>query len=213
MARLLESTFVDGPVGRLEALHEGPDDGVAIERVAVVCHPHPLHGGTLHNKVVFRLARGARNAGSAVIRFNFRGVGLSEGEHDDGRGERDDVRAVVAYAKERYPNLPVIGLGFSFGANIGMRVACRDACFERFIAAGLPADRGGFEFLSECGAPKVFLHSTNDEHGSRENMEQVFAAAAEPKAIEWVEAKDHFFVDNLPEFEERVVEAVTRPLG
>ena len=123
MARLLESTFVDGPAGRLEALHEGPDDGVAIARVAVVCHPHPLHGGTLHNKVVFRLARGARNAGSAVIRFNFRGVGLSEGEHAHGRGEQDDVRAVVSYAKERYPDLPVIGLGFSFGANVGIRVA------------------------------------------------------------------------------------------
>ena len=100
MARILESVFIDGPAGKLEALHEGPEDGVAIDRVAVVCHPHPLHGGTLHNKVVFRLARGIRNAGSAVIRFNFRGAGLSDGKHDDGKGEQDDVRAVVAFAKE-----------------------------------------------------------------------------------------------------------------
>ena len=207
MARILESVFIAGPAGKLEALHEGPDDGVAIERVAVVCHPHPLHGGTLHNKVVFRLARGIRNAGSAVIRFNFRGVGLSEGKHDDGKGEQDDVRAVVAFAKERYPGLPIIGAGFSFGSNIGLRVAAKDKVFERFIAAGLPADRGGFEYLAKCQTPKIFIHSTNDEHGSRENMEKVFAAAAEPKLIEWVDAEDHFFAHRLEQFEQKVIAA------
>lgn len=207
MARILESVFIDGPAGKLEALHEGPDDGVDIERVAVVCHPHPLHGGTLHNKVVFRLARGIRNSGSAVIRFNFRGVGLSEGKHDDGKGEQDDVRAVVAFANERYPDLPVIGSGFSFGSNIALRVGAKDNSFERFIAAGLPADRGGFEFLAKCETPKIFIHSTNDEHGSRENMEKVFAAAADPKLLEWVEADDHFFVHRLEQFEQKVISA------
>ncbi|MDA0205006.1 MAG: alpha/beta fold hydrolase [Acidobacteria bacterium] len=208
MARILESVFIDGPAGKLEALHEGPEDGVAIERVAVVCHPHPLHGGTIHNKVVFRLARGIRNTGSAVIRFNFRGAGLSEGTHDDGRGEQDDVRAAVAFARERYPDLPVIGSGFSFGSNIGLRVAAKDGGFERFIAAGLPANRGGFEFLAKCEVPKIFIHSTNDEHGSRENMQKVFDAAAEPKLLEWVDASDHFFVDRLEQFEQKVIAAV-----
>lgn len=208
MARILESVFIDGPAGKLEALHEGPEDGVTIERVAVVCHPHPLHGGTLHNKVVFRLARGIRNAGASVIRFNFRGVGLSEGKHDDGKGEQDDFRAVVAFAKERYPDLPVVGAGFSFGSNVGLRVAAKDKGFERFIAAGLPVDRGVFEFLAKCDTPKVFIHSTNDEHGSRKNMEKVFAAAAEPKLIEWVEAEDHFFVHRLEQFEQKVIAAV-----
>lgn len=208
MARILESVSIGGPAGKLEALHEGPEDGVAIERVAVVCHPHPLHGGTLHNKVVFRLARGIRNAGSAVIRFNFRGVGLSEGKHDDGKGEQDDFRAVVGFAKKRYPDLPVVGAGFSFGSNVGLQVAAKDNGFERFIAAGLPADRGGFEFLAKCKTPKVFIHSTNDEHGSRENMQKVFDAAAEPKLIEWVEAEDHFFVHRLEQFEQKVIAAV-----
>jgi alpha/beta superfamily hydrolase len=212
MARILESTFIDGPAGRLEALHEGPDDSIAIERVAVVCHPHPLHGGTLQNKVVFRLARAIRNAGSAVIRFNFRGAGKSEGEHDHGKGEQDDVRAVIAYAQERYPALPIIGAGFSFGSNVAIRVACQDGIFERFIAAGLPADRGGFEFLADCKTPKVFIHSTNDEHGSRENLQSVFDAAAGPKALQWIESKDHFFVDKLDELEATATAAVSQPL-
>jgi alpha/beta superfamily hydrolase len=208
MARIFESTFINGPAGRLEALHEGPDDGVDIERVAVVCHPHPLHGGTLQNKVVFRLARAIRNAGSAVIRFNFRGAGKSEGMHDHGHGEQDDVRAVIAYAQERYPGLSIVGAGFSFGSNIGMRVACQDRVFERFIAAGLPVDRGSFEFLAQCDIPKILIHSTNDEHGSRENMQAVFGAAAAPKALKWLDARDHFFVDRLDELEEAAGQAV-----
>ncbi len=212
MPRILESTFIDGPAGRLEALHEGPDEGVEIERVAVVCHPHPLFGGTMHNKVVFRLARGIREAGSAVVRFNFRGVGASQGAHADGKGERDDFRAVVEYARERYPDLPMIGAGFSFGANVGIRVACRDGSFERFIAAGLPVDKAPFDFLAECKTPKIFIHSTNDEHGSRENLQRYYDLAAEPKALEWVEAEDHFFAGNLDEFEQCVREAVTKIL-
>ena len=210
MPRILESTFIDGPAGRLEALHEGPDEGVAIERAAVVCHPHPLYGGTLRNKVVFRLARGIRTTGAAVIRFNFRGVGASEGVHDDGKGERQDLRAVVRYARERYPELPLIGAGFSFGASVGIRVACRDQAFERFIAAGLPVDRAPFGFLAVCKTPKIFVHSTHDEYGSRENLEQHHELAAEPKALEWIEAEDHFFGGALDEFEERVREAATR---
>ncbi len=209
MPRILESTFVDGPAGRLEALHEGPDDGIAVERAAVVCHPHPLFGGTMHNKVVFRLARAIRSTGAAVIRFNFRGVGTSEGEYDQGKGEREDLRAVVRYARERYPDLPMIGAGFSFGANVGIRVACRDGSFERFLAAGLPADKAPFEFLAECAAPKIFIHSTNDEHGSRENLQRVFDLSAEPKRLEWIEAQDHFFAGALEEFEQRVRQAAT----
>lgn len=210
MARILESTFIDGPVGKLEALHEGPDDGVTIERVAVVCHPHPLFGGTLQNKVTFRLARAIRSAGSAVIRFNFRGAGKSEGTHDDGKGEQDDVRAVIAYAQERYRALPIVGAGFSFGSKVGIRVACQDGVFERFIAAGLPANRGGFEFLTDCTTPKVFIHSTNDEHGSRENLQAVFDDAAAPKQLHWIESRDHFFADKLDELEETATAAVTQ---
>jgi len=201
MARILETLFLDGPAGRLEALHEGPEEDVDIVRAAVVCHPHPLFGGTLHNKVVFRLARAARNAGSVVLRFNFRGVGQSGGKHDDGRGEQDDVRTAVQFMRERHPKLPLVLSGFSFGASMSLHVACKDGGFEAVIAAGTPVNRSTFGFLSDCSTPKHFIHSTNDEHGSRERMEAAFEAAHGPKKLDWIEAKDHFFVDNLDEFE------------
>jgi hypothetical protein len=213
MARLLESTFVQGPAGRLEALHEGPDDGVRIERAVVVCHPHPLHGGTLHNKVAFRLARAARRAGAAVLRFNFRGVGQSSGSFDEGEGEQDDLRAALSYMNERYPGLPLSAAGFSFGARVGLRVACADSRVERIVAAGTPVARGDWSYLKQCGCVKHFLHGTNDEHGPRGVMEEVFASAAEPKQITWIEAADHFFSDNLDGLEESALEAFSAPLA
>lgn len=213
MARLLETTFVQGPAGRLEALHEGPDDSVRIERAVVVCHPHPLHGGTLHNKVAFRLARAARRAGAAVLRFNFRGVGQSSGSFDEGEGEQDDLRAALSYMNSRYPGLPLLAAGFSFGARVGLKVACEDARVERIVAAGTPVARGDWSYLNRCGCSKHFLHGTNDEHGPRDAMEAVFAAAAEPKRITWIETTDHFFSNNLDGFEEAALDAFTVPLA
>jgi alpha/beta superfamily hydrolase len=203
MARLLETTFLAGPAGRLEALHEAPDAGQRVTRAAVICHPHPLYGGTMHNKVVFRLARSARRAGAAVLRFNFRGVGQSAGAHDEGKGEQDDFRAALTYMSERYPGLPLMAGGFSFGSRVALRVACGDARLERCLAAGAPVNSGDWSFLNHCGCPKFFLHSTNDIHGARAKMEAVLAAAAEPKKIAWIEAADHFFVNALDEFEEQ----------
>ncbi|MBI1358554.1 MAG: hypothetical protein GC160_29810 [Acidobacteria bacterium] len=207
MARILETLYLQGPAGRLECLHEGPEEDVRIRQAAVVCHPHPLFGGTLHNKVVFRLARAARNADAAVLRFNFRGVGQSAGEHDDGLGEQDDVRAAARFMKDRYPGLPLVLAGFSFGASMSLRVACGDPTIARVIAAGTPVNRGGFGFLASCGAPKHFLHSTNDEHGARDKMEAAFEMAAPPKKLDWIEAKDHFFVDALDAFESAALKA------
>lgn len=212
MARILETLFLDGPAGRLEALHEGPDEDVDVTRAVVVSHPHPLFGGTLHNKVVFRLARAARNAGSVVLRFNFRGVGQSAGRHDEGQGEQDDVRAAVRFLQERYPELPLLLAGFSFGASMSLRVACRDSGIHAVIAAGTPVNRATFGFLNDCAVPKHFLHSTQDEHGSRERMEETFAAAKGPKKLDWVEAKDHFFADNLDAFERLAQQAFSTEL-
>ncbi len=212
MPRLLESTFLEGPAGRLEALHEGPDDGVKIERVAVLCHPHPLHGGTMHNKVVFRMAKAARRAASAVVRFNFRGTGQSHGEHDNGRGEQDDVRTAVAYAKDRYPGLPLVLGGFSFGSSMSAKIACSDPSIERWIGAGFPVDRASFGFMKTCACPSFFIHSTTDQFGSRSRMEEVFAFTPKPKNLEWIEADDHFFGGKLDEFEEAVYRAVSAPV-
>ena len=212
MARLLESTFLLGPAGRLEALHEGPDRDVQIDRAVVVCHPHPLYGGTLHSKVVFRLARAARHAASAVLRFNFRGVGQSAGAHDEGEGEQDDLRAALAYMNDRYPGLPLVVAGFSFGARVALKVSCSDSRIERVVAAGAPVARGEWSYLAHCGCAKFFLHGTEDEHGPRDAMEAVFASASDPKKITWIEAADHFFSDSLDELEEAALHAIAAPL-
>ena len=122
MPRRIETLFVSGPAGRLEALLEEPEDSAPRE-AALVCHPHPQHGGTMHNKVVYRIARGLRRAGAAVLRFNYRGVNLSEGAYGHGEGEVEDARAALAYLRSRYPDLPVTLAGFSFGSRIALRMA------------------------------------------------------------------------------------------
>ena len=207
MPRILESVFLDGPAGRLETLHEGPAEEVEIVRAAVVCHPHPLHGGTMHNKVVFRMAKAARQSGCAVIRFNFRGVGQSAGEHDGGKGEQDDVRTALDYARSRYPNLPVAVGGFSFGSSMSAKVASKDPKVERWVGAGLPVNRASFGFFSEFKTPKFLIHSTHDEFGDRDRLEAVFASAPEPKSLEWIESSDHFFAGALDEFQAAVERA------
>jgi hypothetical protein len=213
MARLLESATIEGPAGALEALHEGPDEGTAIVRVAVVCHPHPLFGGTMHNKVVFRLARAARRAGSAVLRFNFRGVGLSAGVHDDGDGEQDDLRAAMEYMRSRYPDLPLALAGFSFGSRVALKVFCGNLQIERMVCAGTPVAKGDWGFLERCTGPKFFLHSTNDEHGPKAVMQKVFDGAAEPKHLSWIESGDHFFTDALDRLEEAAYQAMISSLA
>ncbi len=202
MARLLESTMIDGPAGPLEALHEGPDEGTRTSRAAVVCHPHPLFGGTMHNKVVFRLARAARRSGAAVLRFNFRGVGLSGGEHAHGIGEQDDLRAAIEHMNARYPDLPLTLAGFSFGSRVALQVYCSHLRIESMICAGTPVSKGDWTFLERCTGAKSFLHSTNDEHGPKDVMQAVFDRAAEPKDLVWIESCDHFFTDALDQLEE-----------
>jgi hypothetical protein len=209
MARLLEPTNIEGPAGRLEALHEGPEDGVAVVRAAVICHPHPLHGGTMHNKVVFRLARAARESGAAVLRFNFRGVGASAGSYDSGKGEQEDLRAALDYMSQRYPGLPLAGAGFSFGAGVGLRLCCNMPGVERFVAAGTAVNLGDWAFLERCPCPKFFVHSTTDQFGSRPKMESVFASAAAPKKLIWIEAVDHFFSNALDALEEAAYRAMS----
>ena len=207
MARKIESLFLHGPAGRLEALHEIPEDSARIERAAVICHPHPLHGGSMHSKVVFRLARAARRGGAAVIRFQFRGVGLSDGVYDEGRGEQDDLRAALRHASELYPGLPLVAAGFSFGSRVGLQVCCAESGIDRFLAVGTPVDHGRWGFLDHCACPKFFLHGAEDQYGSRETMEAVFQRAAGPKQITWIESADHFFQHALDVLEEAACQA------
>src|SRR5262249_59294724 len=135
--RRIESYLLDGAEAKIEALLEEPETEPARE-VCLVCHPHPLYGGTMHNKVVYRMARGLRRSGSIVMRFNFRGVGRSQGVHDQGLGEFEDARILMDWLRSRYPALPYSAAGFSFGARISLQLACSTPGIRRVIAVGLP---------------------------------------------------------------------------
>jgi uncharacterized protein len=206
--RKIESHFIEGPAGKLEALLEEPEDGEPRE-ACLVCHPHPLFGGTMHNKVVYRIARGMRRAGAVVLRFNFRGVSGSEGVHDQGAGEVDDARTALEFLRARYPELPYSLAGFSFGSRIIMKLGCTLAPV-RLIAVGFPTHRGRFDYLATCSVPKYFVQSTIDEHGPKEDLEAAFDWFAEPKRLEFIEAGDHFFAGALDPLEESIV-AIARP--
>jgi alpha/beta superfamily hydrolase len=196
--RKIESLFLPGPAGRLEALVEEPED-TAPREAALVCHPHPQHGGTMHNKVVYRIARGLRGTGAVVLRFNYRGVNLSQGTYDDGEGELDDARVALDYLRQRYPELPFTVAGFSFGSRIALRLGCGLA--RRVIAVGFPAAYKDKASLDTCTTPRVFIQSTHDQFGSVEQIESIVAALPEPKQLHLVEAQDHFFAGALDALE------------
>ncbi len=200
MARRIESHIIAGPAGKLEALLEEPDEGAARE-VCLICHPHPLGGGTMRNKVVHRLARAIRMTGAIVLRFNFRGVGLSEGEHAHGIGEIEDARAALCWLRERYPDLPYSLAGFSFGSRVILKLGCELGDARLLLAAGMPTKRETFPFLRHCTVPKVFISSTQDEYAPQEELERWFLDFAEPKKLILIPAADHFFADALDAFE------------
>jgi alpha/beta superfamily hydrolase len=202
----IRSLFLPGPAGRLEALlNAGSPDAT---HAAVVCHPHPLYGGTLHNKVVFHTMKALHGFGFPVLRFNFRGAGLSEGDHSGGVGEVEDVRAALDWLEHEF-TLPVIFAGFSFGAAVGLRAACPDPRVTALIALGLPAtpldDRAyEFEFLRACSKPKLFVSGARDQFGPPGKLEALVHTFAEPKKLVRIEAADHFFEGRLKELREAI---------
>ncbi len=195
----IQSLFLEGPAGRLEALlNAGAADAT---HSALVCHPHPLFGGTMHNKVVFHAMKALHAFGFPVLRFNFRGTGLSQGTHDEGHGEQDDVRAALAWLKGKF-GLPLIFAGFSFGAAVGTRVACADPDVRGIISLGTPVAAEGrvysFEFLKDCHQPKLFLSGDRDQFGPHDELESIVARAAEPKELVFLSG-DHYFAGHLDE--------------
>ena len=190
------SIFLKGPAGRLEATL-WTASAAEPDFVAVVCHPHPLYGGTIHNKVVYRTAKALHQRGASVLRFNFRGAGQSEGVHDRGIGEQADVRAALDYLSTEFPGKAIVLAGFSFGSWVGLRVGCEDARVISLIGLGLPVDNVDVSYLRACVKPKLIIQGGQDQFGSRANIEALFAAIPEPKRLVIVEGADHFFAGHL----------------
>ena len=189
--------FLEGPAGRLEAILWTPSAGTRPPLAAVVCHPHPLFGGTMHNKVVYQVAKSLDVLGIPVLRFNFRGAGLSEGEHDRGRGEQDDVRAALDFLSGEFSSVPLLVAGFSFGCVAGLRAGCEDARVSQLIGLGLPVNSTDVSFLSRCSKPKLFVHGSNDEYGAIEKVKTLVASLPGENHLVVVEDADHFFKGKL----------------
>jgi alpha/beta superfamily hydrolase len=207
----IRSLFLDGPAGRLEALLNAGAENAT--HAAVVCHPHPLFGGTLHNKVVFHTMKALHSFGFPVLRFNFRGAGLSHGEHDQGIGEVDDVRTALDWLDREF-HLPLIFAGFSFGAAVGLRASYDDERVRALIGVGAPvapvaADSEEprvytFDFLRECTKPKLFVSGARDQFGPRAKLEAMVNSIPEPKKLVVIEGADHFFEGRLRELRETI---------
>ena len=196
--------FIPAPHGRVEAMLKEP--GAGRRGVALVLHPHPLHGGTMHNKVVFRAARALGDAGVTTLRINFRGVGLSTGEHTGARGgEQEDARLALDYLGANYPGLPLFLAGFSFGARVGLEVGTLDARVRYLVGVGTPVsikERDyDFSFLEECRKPLLLVQGGRDEFGSVADL-RALAARLPPEAqvrVRVIPGAGHFFDEQLEE--------------
>jgi len=196
---------LQGPAGKLEAVLWTPP-AAAPEIAALVCHPHPLFGGTMHNKVVFQAAKALDSLGVAVLRFNFRGAGLSEGSHDRGVGEVDDVRAALKFMTSEFAGTPLLVAGFSFGCWVGLRAGCESEQVEKLIGIGAPVNSSDFSYLMKCGKPKLFVHGANDEFGDVEKVRQMIASLAGESELVVVDRVDHFFTGRIEELGKAISE-------
>jgi alpha/beta superfamily hydrolase len=194
MSQLRTITNLEGPAGRLEALlNTGLDDAPF---AALVAHPHPPSGGTMHNKVVYHAMKALNAFGLPVLRFNFRGTGLSEGVHDEGRGEVDDVRAAVDWLAKEFGK-PILFTGFSFGSVVGLRATCGDSRVAGLIGLGLPVSAAGrdytYGFLTTCIQPKLFISGDHDQFCPADVLARILATAPTPYESFIIEGADHFF--------------------
>jgi alpha/beta superfamily hydrolase len=187
------------PTGYLEGILKPEEEGITPHYAALVCHPHPLGGGTMHNKVVFKVAQTLQTLGMPALRFNFRGVGHSTGSYDEGRGEMDDVRYALEFLSRRYPSLPVLLAGFSFGSYVGLRVAAIDDRVQAMIGLGVPARMFDGDYLQDSHKPKLIIQGTNDELAPYDLAVQWFEHLPAPKSMIAVEGADHFFQGRLEE--------------
>ncbi len=198
--------FIPATHGRLEAILKDPREtpDAPPRGVALVLHPHPLHGGTMHNKVVYRTARALNTAGLITLRVNFRGVGLSTGTHDNARGEQTDARHALDYLTENYPDLPVTLAGFSFGSRVGLEVGIKDDRVSYLIGIGTPVNMYDFSFLTACRKSLLLVHGSADEFGDVEkvqNAAELIRLHNSNVSVRIVNGAEHFFKDHLDEME------------
>lgn len=198
--------------GQLEAILKEPRTGQS-KGVALVLHPHPLGGGTMHNKVVFRAAAALNDAGLITLRINFRGVGQSSGEHDEGRGERNDVRTGLDYLSSNYPNLSTTLCGFSFGARVGLEVGIADDRVRYLIGIGTPLDKYDFDFLQACRKPLLLVHGEHDEFGAAEELKKLAAELDHTQVrLVIIPGAGHFFDNQLDELKRAITDWITGQL-
>lgn len=206
--------FIPVEHGRLEAILKEPQETSATG-VALVLHPHPLGGGTMHNKVVFRAAGALNDAGLITLRINFRSVGQSTGQHDEGRGELEDVRAGLQYLGEAFPELPITVCGFSFGAWMGVEVGISDHHVRNIISIGTPVDKYDFGFLEACRKPIVFVHGERDEFGDVATLQNLVRKIQQRNStveLKVIKGAGHFFEGHLDELKQVVKDWARRQL-
>ncbi len=201
----LRALDIPAPHGMLEGLLRLPDGAEATPRMAaLVCHPHPKGGGTMHNKVVFRVAQALGDLGMPVLRFNFRGVGRSTGHFDDGRGERDDVRIALDELARRFPDTPLCLAGFSFGSWVGLPIACADPRVQQVIGVGVPVATLAVDSLSGCVKPKLIVQGELDQYGPARTLREWYERLPEPRHLTLVAGADHFFTRHQTELHDAV---------
>ena len=179
-----------GPV-QLEANLREPE--FPARGAAVVCHPHPVYGGTMDNRIVYRAAKAAAAAGFAALRFNFRGTGQSTGLFDQGIGEKEDVAAAIRWLEGKHPGLPMAVIGYSFGAWVGLQVAHSDPRVAAMVGLGLPLNLYDLEFLTLSPKPALYIVGTSDEFCSQENLDRLERRLPSSASVRRIENADHFF--------------------
>ena len=195
--------MLDGPAGRLEGLYR---DGGRRGEGVLVLHPHPLYGGNMNNKVVFAMTQALGEAGLNTLRINFRGVGLSEGEYDDGQGEQDDLRCTLDFLAGELPGAKLYLAGFSFGAWLTLKVGGEDDRISAMLAVGTPAGWGDMDWLRPCTKAKLLIHGSQDEYCDPGRLAEEFRRLADPKKLIWVDGADHFFTEKLGELDKALTE-------
>lgn len=195
---------IPGPAGRLEALLDEPD---AVPRAAVVfAHPHPQHGGTMHTKVVYRGAKALQHIGCAVLRFHFRGVGTSDGEYAEGRGEQDDFRAALNFMAGRYRGVDLWAAGYSFGSWVALTTGAADDRVTTLIGIALPADSYDFSVVARSAKAKFFIHGERDALCPLSAVRQLYGRVCEPKELVVIDAADHLFDGKVGEVSDALEE-------